>query len=284
MKANPDQRRKFKKIFHMELPESLFEFWTFYNELEKDNLSLMRCPINIRLSNLFDLFAAADTDVEETYYFDDPPEWITLVDTVDMGGLHWGYFVESYPPVCLPIVSYSRGSYISQVGNDLFEALHDHLFFIDRSLRFNIENDKENEASYREDLTFIDQVTSYLQPKLGGTPPWNRQPKITTRDGYGIALDPSLYRPLPNEDRLLEPECQPTSDEIERWVRAAQESLEAGFPLTALKLGRDLWRYPQFLEISHNLLKLAYTQLGQQVLLDRLEYKHAFRKAGTVGH
>jgi hypothetical protein len=260
------------------MPATLVEFWALYNELASEGPSLTRAPLNIRLSKLFNVFADVDPGGWETIYFDDPPEWITLLDTVDMDSLHWGYFVESYPPTCLEVVSCRRSTPIFPAGNDLFEALHDHLVLLQRSLLSDLKHDRQNETYYRDGLALIEQVVNHLQPRLGATPPCNRQPAITTRDGYGIALDPGLYRPLQDDAPLLEPTFQPQAAEVARWGLAARQALDEGYPLTALKLGRDLWRYPQFLDVSHDLLKQAYTGLAQPILLARLEQKHAFRK------
>ena len=171
-------KQGFYRQFHLDLPESLLDFRSFYARLEAEGLSLSSFPFSIRLSRLFDLISGSAASIDEEYYFDDPPEWITLVDSVDSDGLHWGFFVESYPPASLPVALCRRSTPISEVGNDLFEALHHHLAGLGRSLRLDRQGDPENASFYEAALARVGSVEGRLRPHLGATPPWGRQPKI----------------------------------------------------------------------------------------------------------
>ena len=63
-----------------------------------------------------------------------------------------------------------------------------------------------------------------------------------------------------------------------RVVATARKAAASALPGAALKLGHDLWIYKEHHAASHEMLELAYSALGRDVLRQQLAKAIAYRK------
>jgi hypothetical protein len=260
--------------FGFDFPADFFAFWRFAQELEDRGLSLAEEPLFIRLANVFDVFqdgAAGKTAEDlETRLYKDPPEFVTLL-LGDTDGLHWGYYVDD--PKALPFAVahyYQNDAYTFAASADLFEALSDYMVAVRRTMGEYVETDPGNADRYRRNLARLEAIQEVLD-RFRTRPPMPRQVTAKTRDGMGIVVPPETYQPLIQPDPFKKWNYRPTEDEVRRYRDSALEALRNGFPGTALKLGKDLWDYPQFFETSCELLAAAYPALDRSLLKERLD-------------
>jgi hypothetical protein len=119
----------------------------------------------------------------------------------------------------------------------------------------------------------------YLDKYAHATKPsTRRRPIAATRSQIGIVVDKKRYRPLGKRDPFETWSYEPEGAEVERFVAAARKAAAAGFPGAALKLGHDLWIYKQHHTSSYEMLDLAYTALGRDVLRQQLANAIATRR------
>lgn len=279
MPTEPSQVLKAR--FGFSFPRGLFDFWKFAQQFSAEGLSLDGSPLFIRLANLFQVFTEAqagpDAESLETRFYKDPPEFVTAL-LGDTDGLHWGYYVDdpSEGPSCVAHY-YHNDAFEFMVAGGLLDAVHEHALAVRHDQDDYLESDSGSADFYRENIKRLDTILGRLTP-LAMEEPVRRQPTAPTRDGMGIVVPPDRYVPLANRDLFLESGYTPDESEVRRLREAAVKASRSGYSGTALKLGKDLWDYPEYFEISCELLDLAYRDLGRQLLSDRLRQIKQFRK------
>ena len=267
--------------FRFAFPAELSQFWEFTQELAASGLALDSSPIGIRLGNLFRAFdrknSATNLDELEDRFYKDPPEFITVL-LGDTDGLHWGYYVDEpvNGPSCVAHY-YHNDAYQFIVDGGLFDAVGKHAESVRRSLREYMETDSASAESYRQGIQQVDSILERLVPLMTEEPA-QRAATAPTRDGMGIIVPPDKYAPLSGAERFLEPRYTPTAAEVHKFRELALSALQHGYAGTALKLGKDLWDYPDYFDISCELLDKAYSALGSPVLRDRLQKGRENRK------
>jgi hypothetical protein len=111
----------------------------------------------------------------------------------------------------------------------------------------------------------------------------NERVVAETMEGMGVVVPEDLYRPLSRADKHLWRHLRREADPAGA-VEEARQALAAGFPGTALKLGKDLWATvgEQRMWYSYELLESAYEALGRDPLREVLLVHRANRDLPSV--
>ena len=279
--------------FGIDFPQCFYRFQEFVEKLRTEHrIDINRCALQIQLGDVFQALgpefdARSYNPALTSRYPNDPPEFFTLVHGPS-GGQHWGYYLEDPAEPEFYVASYfhSEPLHFSIDGLNLFEAVRKHL---ERVYEDNLEytdmyaGDEGDEGDeYKEQLEELDTIRSLLKSYYTGereetgeayveTYRYQREVTAPTRDGIGIRLAGELYRPVPGSERFLNPRFSPGQAEVEHFMEEARQLLELGFPGAELKLGKDLWCYPQYREEAFEVLASAYEALGRTILLRSLQ-------------
>jgi hypothetical protein len=99
----------------------------------------------------------------------------------------------------------------------------------------------------------------------------------------GVVVPPDLYRPLSLADKRLWSRLRKEDDPWD-FAEEARAALRAGFPGTALKLGKDLWATTGEVKTAYayELLDAAYAALGREELRAVLRTHRADRDLPVV--
>jgi hypothetical protein len=229
----------------------------------------------------------------------DPPEFFTVL-AGDTDGLHWGYYLDDPATGEGCVASYyaSDAFELSADGDSLFEAVR---LDLEQRYRDYEEYQLANPAhaeDYQVRLRELDELRASIQQystagrrEVGAEYEERYLPRVirssrvvaATREGMGIVVPPELYRPLQVRDQklwsLLRRE-EGTAAVVER----ARRALHAGFPGTALKVGKDLWSFGEKRRAEHayELLDAAYAALGREPLRRVLQAHRANRELPSV--
>src|SRR5205823_4438519 len=105
-----------------------------------------------------------------------------------------------------------------------------------------------------------------------------------TMEGMGVVAPAEQYRPLSLPDRRLWRQLRRKGADPAGLVEEARQALRAGFPATALKLGKDLWASvgEKKAEYAGELLDAAYAALGRETLRRVLQTHRANRDLPSV--
>jgi hypothetical protein len=291
----PTPQERIRDVYGFDFPPDFFRFRDFLTGVSAKHLADV---VGVRLEYPF---RAADGKrptrhrshpIWEARYYDDPPEFITLMSG-DSDGLHWGYYFDDPADGRAVVCHYwSRDSFEFGInGDDLFEALREAIELSERDYLEMIEDDPDEAADYERKLDRLDAIRSALggfwgadRPERGdeyldeyGGSAW-REPVAETRDRMGIVVPKRLYRKLPGKDPTTAWDWKATKTEVKKLAAAAMKLLADGFPGAALKLGKDVWAYPEHRETSYELLDAAYESLGRDHLRRLLAEARAFRE------
>lgn len=290
--STPEQR--LRDLYGFVFPDSFFVFRDFLTKLPP---GLLADACDMRPCYPFD---AADGKPPSDYperprwedrYYHDLPEFITIFrGSVD--GLHWGYFFDA-PGECEPAVAHYWHSDTFEHaldGADIFSAVRYNVERSEMDFLEMMDEDPDERDHYRmriEQLAFVrEQLGAYWgrdRPETGEeyTIEYDDESRdevtAETWDRMGIVVPDGLYRPLSVDltERGRLDSVQP--DEIDRLTAEALGLLRAGFPGSALKLGRDLWVLSQTNPQCFDLLDAAYEALGREPLRAALREARAFQ-------
>lgn len=271
-----------KHTLGIALPADFEAFYQLVQQLEDQGLALNEYPLNIELVGPFALFDEEPSEEEPSdlwsgRFFNDPPEFITVLRG-EPDGLHWGYWFD-VPGQERPVVAsyYHNDAFIiSEDGLDLFSALAAHLADVRRTMTEYLHEDVKHVKEYQAAIQRIDRIHEHIRSYTRQTP-WQRPITAQTRDGMGIWVPPQQYRPTPIIDQLLREDGLPGKAAADTLYAEAIAALEAGFPGVALHIGRELWIYPPYYQMSYELLDRAYTDLNRAILRDWLTIARQFR-------
>jgi hypothetical protein len=253
-------------------PKDLHEFHVFAKKNKKalDALDLVPMgPLE---------FLSTGKSPEEARYYNDPPEFVTVLGGL-IDGLHWGYWFDA-PGELEPVVAsyYANDAFeLSVHGGSLFDAAREHLEALQRDAKSYLKDDPEYADDYREQLKDLASARSALSAAKKSTSKVKRSVVAQTRSKVGIVVPKKQYRALSKADPFETWNYEPKEKEVKRQVESAKKALADGFPGTALKLGHDLWIYRAFRKESAELLDLAYAGLGREVLRAQLKKASAWR-------
>lgn len=292
----PDKNQLIAQIYGIEFPDEFFQFWEFVQQLPTD---AFRGGISSTLGiSLGDIFAIFKPDFDPiTYnpigtsrYFNDPPEFFTILYG-HTDGEHWGYYLEDPANPAWQVVSYySNDAYVLSPSENLWRAIRYEIELAHRDYTDYLTSDPGYEDTYRaklEKLQVVRQALREYDPndsqELGEAYCFGsgrrRQGNIPTRDELGINLPLNLYRPLADTDNFQIWNYQPTAEEVEAYKEAALLALAEGYPGTALKLGKDLWVYEKYFDTTFELLDAAYAALNRPLLRRMLREAKTFRES-----
>ncbi|MBL8170399.1 MAG: DUF2228 domain-containing protein [Acidobacteria bacterium] len=257
--------------FGFPFPDDFFRFQDFLQVLKERGLSLGESLLGLFPANVFQVFDEVpepNTDLE-TRFWRDPPEFVTLlIGNVD--GLHWGYYVDAPEHSPYPVAHYYHNdSFELEIDGDLFAAVSNYVADERQNFENLLKDDPASAEHYQAKLRQLDAFMEVLTPYLGQAP-ISRQVVAQTRDGMGIVVPAELYVPLLPKDPFQDALYYPSADEVRSFKELALASLQNGCPGAALKLGKDLWDYAAYFEISCELLDIAYGALGRPLLQNRL--------------
>ncbi|KAK2755742.1 hypothetical protein FQN54_005892 [Arachnomyces sp. PD_36] len=291
-----DQQLLLEKIYGIQFPPDFFAFWRFAT----DNDALLRSTnIELGLVGPFDILrdpasGQNDDPVREARYYNDPPEFLTIA-TGHTDGLHWGYYLDDPVKPPFPIVQYySNDAFeLSIVGATMFEVLRFQIELFHRDdTEYMAEEPEEYRDVYQTNLDRLARLREALQMYETGDRPevgeeyvdkyspteYIRQVAAKTRDGMGIVVSADKYRPLTGEDMFQRWDFTPTTENIEPLAQEAMDLLEQGYPGAALKLGKDLWIFEDFRQLSYNLLDATYSALNRPLLQKYLKLAISYRE------
>lgn len=302
-------------IYGFAMPDSLFAFWDFACTA---TLPLLRDAAGIiALEGPFEWLGTAAPDEHDPLwrarYYNDPPEFLTLLTGLS-DGLHWGYYLDEPGQPDLPVASYHHDDafQISVTGADLFEATRLELEYHYRDQCEDLAADAAGagagNAAFQKQETVRSLLKQYAtadRREQGADyidahgAPSLRRTAAPTRDDMGIVVPAASYRALVRCDDgsfgiagSPQPGSSPAADdpfqawnylpgaaEVEAMTAAALEAAGAGFPGTALKLGKDLWTYGNAFEApSGRLLEAAYDALDRPLLRRYLDIARRHRR------
>ncbi len=276
-----------KQFFGVEFPHDFFQFWNFVQELSKHSNSLLKSPLHIQLGNVFQVFQSnpGQEDIPlslDSRFYKDPPEFITVL-LGDTDGLHWGYYLDD-PQASDFLVAYYYHNDAFQIdigGSNLFAAVKNYLDDVYRTIEGYAQSDLAYSETYHQNLGALDELKSILlnYDHKGET---KRVVTAQTRDGIGIVVPTEQYRPLCEDDKFQQWDYVPGYEEVQTYQEKAFQLLAKGYPGTALKLGKDLWDYPDYFEVSFALLEKAYQALNRPVLQNLLIKAKQFRGKARI--
>lgn len=289
----PTPEQRVRDFYGFAFPDDFFAFREFMAGLPR-NLLYDVCDMDTAFP--FDVAAGRkakdypDHPHWEDRFYNDLPEFVTVLRG-GMGGLHWGYVFDA-PGEHPPVVAHFWNSDTIQHdidGDTLFEAVRCRLEESDSELREMMEDDPDEAVSCRKRLKQVGKLRDKLSNYFGADRPetgadyifqydesaW-REPVAETYEGLGIVVPEEKYRKL-KRDPFAADKPKPKRTEIKALVAQAKKQLAAGYPGSALKLGRDLWVWARKFPECYDLLDAAYAALGREPLRRLLAEARAYR-------
>jgi hypothetical protein len=262
------KRAETNEFWGVPFPDDLFSFSAFTKKNPK-----MFETLDLRAIGPLDFLAGAPP--EEARYYNDPPEFVTVLGGMT-DGLHWGYWFDAPGELEPVVVSYYANDAFELTvhGSSLFDAVREHLGDFERDAKAYLVDDPESADDYRARLVSYAKIRKTLPAKKKAP---KRKYTAMTRSRVGIVVRPKQYKPLAATDAFEGWNFKPSAAQVKKMVSAARIATEDGFPGTALKLGHDLWIYREHRNESAAMLVLAYEKLGREVLLAQLKKANSYR-------
>lgn len=291
MATRLEQRRaRLRAEYGFDFPDDFYRFWEFVNRLAPlDPLHALQDPLEMSLVGPFEVLAGRfDGRVPRHSlllhwrYHDDPPEFFTVL-AGGGDGLHWGYFLDDpdHGEGCVADY-YARDAYEFTVdGDTLFEAVRLNLELSVRDWEWYREEDLDDAEHYDDAIqraaVLRQRLMEYAtgdRPETGdeyadrhlGSASRNDRIVAETMENLGIVAPPDRYRPLSLPDQRLWKQLRRKRSDPAPFVEEARQALRDGYPVTALKLGKDLWAVggEQKMTYACELLDAAYAALGRE--------------------
>jgi hypothetical protein len=285
-----NRRLQLRQLYGFDFPEDLFLFWEFVNRLAPlEPLTALAETAGLHLVGPFEVLAGRFDGRIAPYhhhlhwrYTDDPPEFFTAL-TGDGQALHYGYYLDDPVRGSGCVASYYSDEALELEANceTLFEAVRLELEQHERDCAEQGHSDPDNARTYAAQRAKIDELRAklrqygtadrpetgdaYVEKYLWARPRRFAEVVAATRDGMGIVVPPDQYRPLSLPDTKLWRYLKRTGNPGPQ-IEEAMAALRAGFPGTALKLGKDLWATRRKRAHAYDLLDAAYECLGRDVL------------------
>ncbi|MEV0324670.1 ADP-ribosylation family protein [Streptomyces sp. NPDC050658] len=308
-----EAEERFLRDWGLELPESVFRFWTFLGSLGHVERRALQ-ELDVSPVGVMDLFADAgrqprdgiDVRVHGRYYRD-PPEFVTFLHG-GSDGLHHGLWFDD-GRTCAGVASYynNDGGGIDTRSGTPLEAVRSIIELVCRDLDDDVrDDDVQDEVSARRsrlDLlrTALTAFETRDRPETGlaysqayvWTAPPVAPDRITTLDGAGALAsgESALGRPPHNAadeykfaTYMYELFEDPAA--LRESAAEARRRCSAGDPTEALLLGRDLhWASggdPAREVLANELLALAYRALDRPALAAIADAHHRHRSLPKV--
>jgi hypothetical protein len=273
--------------YTVEFPDSFFAFWDFANEVGARGIALGDGPLDIRLSRAFDalkpdLDLRAFDPIRQSRYRLDLPEFFTMLHG-ETDGLHWGYYLDDPGDPSFLVAAYYHGDSfeIWPAGHDLLEALRAQLEQAHRDAWEYLEYDPAHAGVYEDRLGQLETIRDVLAPYESDRTTEQgaeylakyavrRDMTASTRDGMGIVVPEDTYQPAERDARFEDGSYLPSAEEVRAYLTDGWDAMKEGHPGTALKVGKDLWVFPEHVEQAAALCDAAYAALGRPFLRSML--------------
>ncbi|XP_026214718.1 histone PARylation factor 1 [Anabas testudineus] len=298
--VDSEQRDEMVRLCKLQMPEDLYHFWDFCNELCPDNpRDALKDTLDLQLVGPFDILAGAHKSAKNPepnfhlhwrYYYD-PPEFQTILKGSEDSQYHMGYYRDT--PDSLPsFVGASeakKGCTITQMGDNLFAAL---FLYLLRKRKERSSKKAGGDALESLETKLRDRAETLgfsLEQKTKGMK--QRDKKVVTKTfhsaGIVVPVDKNDvgYRELPETDAGLRKICKAIAEaqndeervkafgplqEIITFVQFANDECDYGM---GYELGMDLFCYGShyFHKVIKQLLPMAYNLLKRNLFGEILE-------------
>ncbi|XP_076001698.1 histone PARylation factor 1 [Genypterus blacodes] len=298
--ASQAQRDELLQRYKLQVPEDLYHFWDFCNELSPDDpRGALVDTLGLRLVGPFDVLAGAHKNSQNPQpnfhlhwrYFYDPPEFQTILLGNEDSKHHMGYYRDT--PESLPSFvgenEAKNGCTIRQMGDNVFAAVHLYLL---KKTKERSSQKKGGEALQKLEAKLKGRAETLgfsLEQKTKSMKQRDKKAVTKTFHGAGIVVPVDKndvgYRELPETDGDLKKICRAIAE-----ARNDQDRLKAFGPLQKIitfvqfandecdygmgyELGIDLFCYGShyFHNVIKQLLPLAYTLLKRDLFGEILE-------------
>ncbi|XP_037530917.1 histone PARylation factor 1 [Nematolebias whitei] len=298
-KVNKEQRNELVQLYGFTMPEDLYHFWDFCQELCPDDpRGALKDTLGLQLVGPFDLLAGAHRNSKNPQpnfhlhwrFFYDPPEFQTILKGSEDSQHHMGYYRDT--PDSLPSFvgenEAKQGCVITQMGDNVFAAVYLYL------LRKKKERSSEGaERDARESLEAklrekADRLGFSLEQKTKAMKQRDKKVVTKTFHGSGIVVPVDKndvgYRELPETDAGLRKICKAIAEarsdeervkafgpiqEMITFVQFANDECDYGM---GYELAIDLFCYGShyFHKVIKQLLPMAYSLLKRSLFGDIL--------------
>jgi hypothetical protein len=285
------EREALRAVYGFDFPDEFFAFRDFAST--KSGRKILDA-LEVGLEGPFQWLEGASDHRERPHtasrYYDDPPEFFTVLSGGDGGGLHHGYYLDHPGDGQFCVAGfYGRDAFeLSIDGNTLFEVVRGYLEFSYESALEDMELGF-NKAENRRLMAKLDRLRAALMVHATGDRPEigadyanryeagrHRHVVAQTFEHMGIVVPERLYRPLEGTD-FAELQGEPELSDVEHLEKQAMSLLLDGYPGTALKLGKDLWISRVGRESSYRLLQAAYNALERPLLMQMVDVAREYR-------
>jgi hypothetical protein len=265
-----------EKKYGFTFPLDVLGFQNFIEELSQDLIDVLEIdlagPLQVNSNEI-------QNPIMEYRHYNDPPEFFTMFNG-NIDGLHWGYYLDDPNNLNFIVVKYySNDAYeLMDCGNNLFEAMKEHIKLGVETCKEYLDDDPEESEFYSNQIEKLGVVRTLVQKYLKKYKVINnRQVTAKTRDGLGIVVPNSLYKPISKKDKFQVWNYEPTRSEVDNMLDKAQKLFKEGYPGAIFKLGKDLWCYPEYFSLSYELLDSSYKVLNRELFRKTLKIAIDYR-------
>jgi hypothetical protein len=298
------RRRQLREWYGLEYPESFFGVWELARELKpREPCGAFEDALSLSLDGAFDVLAGKfDRKPPEgrlwTYdmSYNDPPEF-QLVFWGGGDGHHFGLWFDdpAQPPTCV-VAYYNNDAYdLSHYPANLFLMLRRELEEQWVSVEENDEDDEEEGREY-------ELLRESIRPHMPGASKRRKHVGEAYVDRYMeddvddselvavtwgqecIRAPHDTYRAPSKDDETIWREVRARKGAA-KWLKEADEALRAGYPATALKLGKDVRHLCKKEDepAACAVMAAAYVALRRGLLAEILKARTAQREAWDAG-
>lgn len=286
--TNP--REVLRECYGFALPDSFYTFWDLVQSLPEGEQTLVDA-MGLKLAAPFDAlrdsFDPKDYDpIGAARHYNDPPELFTIFEGVnEYSELHMGYWVSRImtdsPDYMVAYHHWDNDFEINAAGEDIYFAVRFWLEMVYDEAGYSVDDDDDSgdadDDGYWATKVQLDDLRERLREVTGDDRdergyeymdlygydlylPSNTR----TVDGAGVFVPYSSYRKVSYDKGYLSSSLFTWETAHEYYAEGLQH-LRDGFPGSALKIGRDLWCFPQYFDIATDLMMGAYSALGRDV-------------------
>ncbi|XP_061535520.1 histone PARylation factor 1 [Phycodurus eques] len=300
--ASPQRRDEMLRLYKLHMPEDLYHFWDFCEEIRPDNpCGALQDTLGLQLVGPFEVLAGAHRNCKNASanfhlhwrYFYDPPEFQTILQGSQESQHHMGYYRDN--PDSLPSFvgenEAKKGCAITQMGDNVFAAVH---LFLRRKKK---KKEKGRQKTGEEDLERLETKlneraeTLNLSLEQRTKSMKQRDKKVVTKTFHGAGIVVPVdkndvgYRELPETDAALKKICKAIAEaqnddervkafrplqEMITFVQFANDECDYGM---GYELGVDLFCFGShyFHKVIKQLLPMAYNLLKRNLFGEILE-------------
>lgn len=284
---------KLQRVYGLRLPRQVRVFWAFFLSLSPAERAAYDTLVGFSPAGILDWIRSdrkhrtpRDGLDERLHwrYRCDPPELVSVLHGIS-DAQHFGLFYDD--PARLPagvVVNYARDSAETWWASDTLLGV--------------IRNAVQREADFEEPdpcqkQLLLDALDAFADDdqtaadeliREAPMPLYERRNLPAIVNGVGVLGRDRTPTPIPYLANGPHAVDLRDAAQVRGWIEEARAALQAGDPLYALALGRDLhWLdADEHREAGHSLLVGAYEALGRTALVDLARLHHAHRDLASV--